>query len=54
MGVAPDGSPVDVYLRLPPCGEAELDSSLRGVGLVLTRRLDERGAWVEARLYSGA
>jgi SAM-dependent methyltransferase len=31
----------------------ELDASLRRVGLTLARTLDERGAWVEARLYSG-
>ncbi len=101
----PDGSPVEVYLRLPPRGEAELvhaaiasgaeilelgcgvgrithelvrlghpviavderqpfaaillddaelDAALRRVGLTLSRTLDERGAWVEARLYSDA
>ena len=32
----------------------ELEAALGRVGLTLARRLDERGAWVEARLYSGA
>ena len=30
-----------------------LDEELRAVGLHLSRVLDDRGAWVEARLYSG-
>jgi len=32
----------------------ELDRELRAAGLRLTRVLDERGSWIEARLYSGA
>jgi SAM-dependent methyltransferase len=35
-------------------GDDELDAELRAVGLARTRSLDERGAWVEARLYSAA
>jgi SAM-dependent methyltransferase len=31
-----------------------LDEELRAAGLRLSRVLDERGTWVEARLYSGA
>ncbi len=34
--------------------DEELDAALRRVGLTLSRTLDERGAWVEARLYSDA
>jgi hypothetical protein len=34
--------------------DEELDAALRRVGLTLSRPLDERGAWVEARLYSDA
>src|SRR5262249_53455310 len=34
--------------------DATLDEELRAVGLQLTGILDERGTWVEARLYSGA
>ena len=34
--------------------DAALGQELRAVGLRLDRVLDERGAWVEARLYSGA
>jgi spermidine synthase len=34
--------------------DAELDSELAKVGLRVTRTLDERGAWIEARLYSSA
>jgi hypothetical protein len=32
----------------------ELDRELRAAGLRLSRILDERGAWVEVRLYSTA
>jgi hypothetical protein len=31
-----------------------LDQELRAAGLRMTGFLDERGAWVEARLYSSA
>jgi SAM-dependent methyltransferase len=31
----------------------ELEAALRRVGLTLERTLDERGAWIEAPLYSG-
>ena len=48
MSVAPDGSPVDLYLLLPARGQG------CGFGRLLVRRLNERGSWVEARLYSGA
>jgi SAM-dependent methyltransferase len=34
--------------------DAAMDEELRAVGLELTGVLDERGTWVEARLYSGA
>jgi SAM-dependent methyltransferase len=34
--------------------DADLDAALRRVGLTLSRTVDERGAWVEARLYSDA
>jgi SAM-dependent methyltransferase len=34
--------------------DEQLDSELAAVGLRLTRTLDDRGAWVEARIYSGA
>jgi hypothetical protein len=34
--------------------DAAIDEELRGVGLRPTRVLDERGTWVEARLYSDA
>lgn len=32
--------------------DAQLERALRRAGLTLTRTLDERGCWVEARLYS--
>jgi len=32
----------------------DLDDELRAAGLRLSRVLDERGTWVEARLYSNA
>jgi SAM-dependent methyltransferase len=32
--------------------DAQLERALRRVGLTLARTLDERGVWVEARLYS--
>jgi hypothetical protein len=33
--------------------DVELAAALRPVGLTPTRTLDDRGLWIEARLYSG-
>jgi hypothetical protein len=49
LTTAPDGSPVALVFD-----DHALDDELRRAGLRMTRVLDERGAWVEARLYSSA
>jgi hypothetical protein len=55
MTIAPDGSPIDLYLhpfvaRL--LDDEELDQELASAGLRPSRVLGERRTWVEARLYS--
>ena len=55
MTIAPDGSPIDLYLhpfvaRLPD--DEELDQELVSAGLRPSRVLGERRTWVEACLYS--
>jgi hypothetical protein len=48
VAVAPDASPVELYLRPPP------PEHVRGIGLELVRTLDETGRWVIAAPILGA